>query len=165
MKKRIGIIIFVSAGFLFGCNNNQKNENQQVEQTPIEFRKDADVILIKAEGDTLRTLDIEVADDDYQRETGLMYRDKIGTDQGMLFVFPNEQERGFFMKNTLIPLDLVYFNGDSTAISIHTNAKPLDETTLPSNGPAQFVLEVNAGLLEEWQFEVGDRFSIRQDPN
>ena len=165
MNKKIGIIIFVSAGFLFGCNNKQKNENQQVQQTPIEFRKDAEIILIKAEGDTLRELNIEVADDDYQRETGLMYRDKMETDQGMLFVFPNEEERGFYMKNTLIPLDLVYFRADSTALSIHTHTQPRDETTLPSNGPAQFVLEVNAGLLERWEFEVGDKFSIRQDTN
>lgn len=161
MKKRIGIVILFSAGLLLGCNNKQKS--QSVKQATIEFRKDAEVILIKADGDTLRKLNIEIADNDYARETGLMYRDEMETDQGMLFVFPNEEERGFFMKNTLIPLDLVYFNRDSTAVSIHPNTKPLDETTLPSNGVAQFVLEVNGGMISQWGFEVGDHFTILQE--
>lgn len=154
-------ILGLAAGILLGCKE-EKKENQQVEEAVIEFRKDAEIYLIKATGDTLKHLSIEIADDDYERETGLMYRESIEPDQGMLFVFPNEEERGFFMKNTLIPLDLVYFNRDSTAITIHPDARPLDETTMPSDGPAQFVLEVNSGLLEQWKFEVGDRFSIKK---
>lgn len=154
-------ILGLAAGILLGCKE-EKKENQQVEQAAIEFRKDAEIYLIKATGDTLKNISIEIADDDYERETGLMYRESMEPEQGMLFVFPNEEERGFFMKNTLIPLDLVYFNRDSTAITIHPDARPLDETTMPSDGPAQFVLEVNSGLLEQWKFEVGDRFSIKK---
>lgn len=160
--RKIGTLFIFAAGVLLSCNNKEKREDQQVDQATIEFRKDTEIYLIKATGDTLANISIEIADDDYERETGLMYRESMETDQGMLFVFPNEEERGFFMKNTLIPLDLVYFNRDSTAISLHPDAQPMDETTMPSNGPAQFVLEVNAGLLEQWEFEVGDRFSLKQ---
>lgn len=161
MRKRIVVVMLVSAGMLLGCNN--KNKSQPVKQATIEFRKDAEIILIKANGDTLEKLNVEIADNDYARETGLMYRESMDANQGMLFVFPNEQERGFFMKNTLIPLDLVYFKADSTVVSIHNDAQPLSETTLPSKGFAQFVLEVNAGLIHQWGFEVGDRFSILEE--
>ena len=150
----------IAAGTLASCNNAPKTENKPVEQATIAFRTDGELLLLTSTGDTLKQIEIEIADDDYERETGLMYRQELGTDQGMLFVFPDEAERGFYMKNTHIPLDIAYFNADSIAISIHQNTTPLDDTTIPSNGAAKFVLEVNAGKLQEWQFGVGDKFSL-----
>lgn len=154
------LAVLLAAGTLAGCNNTSKQEKNPVEQATIEFRKDAELILLAATGDTIRRIEIEIADDDYERETGLMYREELGKDHGMLFIFPDEDERSFYMRNTLIPLDIVYFNADSSAISIHENATPYNETGIPSNGAAQFVLEVNAGKMKEWQFELGDKFSI-----
>ena len=60
------------------------------------------------------------------------------------------------MKNTKIPLDIIYIDEDKTIVSFQKNAKPFDETSLPSNAPAKYVLEVNAGLSDQWQLEVGD---------
>ena len=154
------LALVMAAGTLSGCNNTPKAEKKPVEQATIEFRKDAELMLLAATGDTIRKIEIEIADDDYERETGLMYREELGKDHGMLFIFPDEEERSFYMRNTLIPLDIVYFNADSSAISIHENTTPYDETGIPSNGAAQFVLEVNAGKLKEWQFELGDKISI-----
>ena len=75
----------------------------------------------------------------------------------MLFIFEEEAQRGFYMKNTLIQLDIIYLNKDGVIVSFAENAQPEDLTTLPSNIPAQYVLEINGGLSEEWVLEIGDR--------
>jgi uncharacterized membrane protein (UPF0127 family) len=75
----------------------------------------------------------------------------------MLFIFPNEAPRSFYMKNTRIPLDIIYISADSTIVSFQKNAKPFDETSLPSNAAAKFVLEINAGLADTWQLQIGDK--------
>ena len=75
----------------------------------------------------------------------------------MLFVFPNLQELSFYMKNTRFPLDLIFLDHNKTVVSFQENAQPLDESSLPSHAMAQFVLEVNAGLAQDWLLEVGDK--------
>jgi uncharacterized membrane protein (UPF0127 family) len=60
------------------------------------------------------------------------------------------------MKNTKIPLDIIYINADKKIVSIQKNAKPFDETSLPSEAPAKYVLEINAGLSDKWNLESGD---------
>ena len=66
----------------------------------------------------------------------------------MLFIFDDEKERYFYMKNTKIPLDIIYINSNKTIVSFQKSAKPFDESSLPSNAPAQYVLEINAGLVD-----------------
>jgi uncharacterized membrane protein (UPF0127 family) len=61
------------------------------------------------------------------------------------------------MKNTKIPLDIIYINADKKIVSIQKNAKPLDETSLPSEAPAKYVLEINAGLSDQWNLQSGDK--------
>ncbi len=77
--------------------------------------------------------------------------------RGMLFVFPTMRERSFYMRNTKFPLDLIYLDQNKYIVSFQENAKPFDESSLPSEVPAQYVLEVNAGLAEKWLLEIGDR--------
>ncbi|HBC03176.1 MAG TPA: hypothetical protein DC015_03020, partial [Aequorivita sp.] len=72
-------------------------------------------------------------------------------------VFNDMQRRSFYMKNTKIPLDIIYLNAEKEIVSIQKNAKPFDETSLPSEAASQYVLEVNAGLAEAWQLATGDR--------
>ena len=83
----------------------------------------------------------------------------MGIKQGMLFVFDDVSQRFFYMKNTKIPLDLIYLNENKSIVSFHENAQPFDESSLPSNFPAKYVLEINAGLIETWSLSVGDSIS------
>ena len=128
----------------------------------MEFKKEGELDLLN-EGAGIKTLDIEIADTPYERETGLMYRESMEDDQGMLFVFSNETERSFHMKNTYIPLDLIFYSSDSTVVSLFENAQPRDETSIPSNAPVPFVLEINAGKSEEWNIETGDKLRFSRD--
>ena len=155
MKKALTnlyLLLFLTA---LACNNANKSVSKSLD---IDFKKEGTLQLKKAESDSLiATLDIEIADDDYQTQTGLMYRNSIADSQAMLFIFPNEISRSFYMKNTRFALDIIYISGDSTIVSFQKNAKPFDETSLPSNLPAKYVLEVNAGLSDTWKLQIGDK--------
>lgn len=102
---------------------------------------------------------VDIADTPETRAQGLMFVEEMPQTAGMLFVFPDERLRTFWMRNTLISLDILYFDGTGTWVSARENAVPLDETTLPSDGPAQYVLEINAGLVE--RFGMGPGTEIR----
>ncbi|OMP30328.1 DUF192 domain-containing protein [Mangrovimonas sp. DI 80] len=138
-----------------------KNEPKVVKEIIVEFKKEGTLSLYKAASDSLvKTISIEIADDDYQTQTGLMYRNSMENNQGMLFIFPREEFHSFYMKNTRIPLDIIFIDKDKTIINIQKNAKPFDETSLPSTAPAQYVLEINGGLSDEWNLSAGDRIDF-----
>ena len=164
MKRNIltlaGLSLFLSLSFS-SCEDDKKEDI--IETDPISFAKEGEVYLIKASGDTLRKFDVELAETDYEHQTGLMYRESMENDQGMLFVYDNARVRSFYMKNTYIPLDIIYYGADSTLVSIQKNAIPRDETSLPSEGPTQYVLEINGGLSDQLGIEDGDRFSFSKD--
>ncbi len=151
---RIGIIV-VLLMFSTSCKDNAP---VTVKPTEITFQKEGELTLYKGTNDSLITkLDIEIAKSEYDIQTGLMYRNSMKENQGMLFVFKEVTQRSFYMKNTRIPLDLIFLDHNKTIVSFQENAKPLDETSLPSNAMAQFVLEINAGLSEKWGLDVGDK--------
>ncbi len=102
----------------------------------------------------------QVADDVDERAKGLMFVKSMPADQGMLFVWPEAEERVFWMKNTYIPLDLIYARA-GTVVSIVEGAKPHDETGLPSGAPADMVLEVNAGWVRSHGVQVGDAVTLK----
>jgi uncharacterized membrane protein (UPF0127 family) len=89
---------------------------------------------------------VEVADDPAERAQGLMFRDSMDPGSGMLFVYDAPREVGFWMKNTLIPLDLVFADAAGRVTRVHGMAQPLDETLIPGGSDVQFVLEINGGL-------------------
>ena len=112
----------------------------------------------------LQTFTVEIADSPMKQEYGLMCRKALGSDRGMLFVFPGQEPRAFWMRNTLIPLDIVYIGADGKVVSITRNARPLDETPLPSAGPAKFVLELAGGRAAQIGLLPGDRVLHRAMP-
>lgn len=100
---------------------------------------------------------VEVADDKAERAQGLMNRETLSKSAGMLFVYPNPQQVGFWMKNTLIPLDMIFLDKTGTVKKVHSNAKPHDETPIMGGSGILAVLEINGGLArkigisEGWQ--------------
>ena len=102
---------------------------------------------------------VEIADDDAERQRGLMEREPLADDRGMLFEFPDVAERGFWMRNTPSPLDIIYVDPHGRIVSIAKNATPYSEAVIPSNGPASGVLELRAGRADEIGAKPGDRIS------
>jgi hypothetical protein len=99
---------------------------------------------------------VEVADTDATRERGLMFRRSLGADRGMLFDFKTVQPVSFWMKNTYIPLDMVFIGPDGRIVSIARNATPMSESLISSNGPILEVLEVRGGRAAEIDAQPGD---------
>jgi len=98
---------------------------------------------------------VEVADDPGERSQGLMNRESMPRSVGMLFVYDQPQRVAFWMRNTLIPLDMIFLDETGTVVRVHENAIPLDETTIPGGDSIQYVLEINAGLSSRLGIDEG----------
>lgn len=108
---------------------------------------------------------VELADTPESITMGLMYRESMPDNVGMLFVFSDEAMRSFWMKNTLIPLDIIYLDADKKVVSIQHNARPCKNTisrcpSYPSEKPAMYVLEINSGLSKKMNIKTGDAAKI-----
>jgi uncharacterized membrane protein (UPF0127 family) len=102
-------------------------------------------------------LAVEVAADDTSRLRGLMYRKSLDANSGMLFDFYDNQFRDFWMKNTYLPLDMIFIRGDGTVSSVAPNATPLSERIISSQEPVRAVLELNAGRAAALDIRPGER--------
>jgi uncharacterized membrane protein (UPF0127 family) len=100
---------------------------------------------------------VEIADDEEERQKGLMYRTSLAPDAGMLFEWPEPAPRAFWMHNTYIPLDIIYIGVNGRIISIAAMAEPFNETPIPSQGAALGVLEIAGGRAAELGIEIGDQ--------
>ena len=107
---------------------------------------------------------VELAEDKGEREKGLMFRDSLDPDKGMLFTFEEEGEYPFWMKNTLIPLDIIWINENKEVVFISENTQPCKEKnycfSVNQNKKAKYVLEINAGLAKEIGLEIGDKMNL-----
>lgn len=143
-----------------------KKEEKTIAPLEIVFKKEGELKLFKTEGDSLiAAFDIEIADNEYETQRGLMDRKSMRDNQAMLFIFPDMRMRSFYMKSTLISLDIIYLDDNNTIVSIQENAKPLDETSLPSDAPAKYVLEINGGLSKQLNIVAGDKMQFSKTSN
>jgi uncharacterized membrane protein (UPF0127 family) len=120
----------------------------------IAFKKSSLVIVT---GGREIKFDVELALNDAERSRGLMFREKLGPYDGMLFDFYQEAPVSFWMKNTLIPLDMVFIAGDGTVKHVHANATPLSTDSISSQFPVRAVLEINGGSARLLGIKPGDK--------
>lgn len=129
----------------------------QQPKVPPAFKKEGELTFIRLpEGDSLR-IDIELAQSEQETNQGLMFRTEMGAREGMLFIFDGMEERSFWMKNTIIPLDIIFVDDRYEIVSIKANTKPFSQAPVRSEAPAQYVVEVNAGFSQQHGLSVGDR--------
>ena len=136
MKKLIFIIFLL---FLLGCNS----------QTSVCFEE--------------KCFNVEISDNDIERSVGLMYRTSLSENNGMLFIFESQGIYSFWMKNTFIPLDIIWVHENFKIVYIYENAQPCREScnSITPNKDAKYVLEINSGLAEKYKMKVGDRTEIK----
>lgn len=167
---RILALISISLLLMYGCDSNtgsssteRKDEGKSdVRPTGPQFKKEGELWLTKAEGDTIRQLDIEIADIESERTIGLMHRWSMPDTQGMLFIFEEEEPRSFWMHNTLIGLDIIYIKADGTIESIAKYCVPKSDKSIPSKGPAMYVLEVQEGFSDIYGLVPGDKITFQR---
>jgi len=129
--------------------------NPQVSLNPQDNHPEERVVL-KLQDKTLLSYNIETALTPEEHNKGLMGRDTLPPNFGMLFLFSGDEERRFWMRNTRIPLDIVFIKNDGSIHHIHHMAKPYDETFISSNGPVRAVLEVQGGEMKKYGVQIGD---------
>ena len=109
---------------------------------------------------------VEIADTPQLQQLGLMFRDELPTDSGMLFIHSDDRPRSFYMKNCRIPLDIIYFDKDLNLVNVHENVPPCRTSRCPtyrSDGPARYVLELNGGTFST--LDVGSDARLELDLN
>ncbi len=115
-------------------------------------------------GQTACSFNVEIAATEEEHERGLMFRESLPDNGGMLFLYNNDEVRYFWMKNTLIALDMIFISAKRRVVSVFHAARPMDGTTISSIYPARYVLEVNAGKAKQCNIKAGTkvRFLTKQ---
>jgi uncharacterized protein len=113
-------------------------------------------VIITTVGGRELPFQVEVADTPSKRELGLQYRRDLAVDRGMIFLFPAESEHSFWMKNTPIPLDMIFISRDRKIVGIVEQAVPFSTDSRSVPGASQFVLEINGGLSKRYGIKAGD---------
>lgn len=149
------VLLLTVAGFIGSSvrAGTQKLAGPPVPHSNVETEK---LVIVTAKGDK-RAFDVEIARKPEEQAYGLMNRTSMPKDHGMLFIFNGEAERSFWMKNTLIPLDMLFIRSDGVIHRIHGSAIPNDLTPIFSQGPAVAVLEINGGRAADLGIKAGDR--------
>lgn len=147
--KRIGLVLLMLMGVLAtALPGARADESIQFEKT--------DLVIATAAGDEHR-FTVEIAETTRQRSRGLMFRESLAPDQGMLFVYPGEQEIRMWMRNTLIPLDMLFVALDGTIVSIAADTVPLSEEIVSSGAAARGVIELAGGTARRLDIQPGDK--------
>jgi len=115
-----------------------------------------DTLLVET-GSSQYRFDVEIADDPTERAEGLMFREALADNAGMLFLYPKPQPVQFWMKNTPLSLDIAFVRDDGTIARIAENTTPMSEDLIPSGEPVVAVLEVKAGIMRQLGIVAGDR--------
>ncbi|HSF57230.1 MAG TPA: DUF192 domain-containing protein [Candidatus Binatia bacterium] len=118
-------------------------------------------VIIQTKENRELTFQVEVADTPAKRELGLQYRRDLAADRGMIFLFPSESHHSFWMKNTPIPLDMIFISSDRKIVGIVEQAVPFSTDSRSIPAASRFVLEINGGLARRHGIQVGDSISFQ----
>jgi uncharacterized membrane protein (UPF0127 family) len=157
------VAFFLLALLLAGCGSSGTGAtaSPRAESTGGAPGSELRTVTIDSSGDDEVKVQVEIADSPDELARGLMGRTTLGENRGMLFVFPDEELRSFWMKNTLIPISIAYMDSDGRIVDLQ-DMKPLDDDppNYVSTEPAKYALEVNQGFFKERGVKVGDRAEL-----
>lgn len=128
-----------------------------IQNCSAESNTGATAVFLDGKGRKLCTFKVELAVTQEEQSRGLMFRKELPAGSGMLFLNNEDEMRSFWMKNTYIPLDILFINGRYEVKHVHYGAKPLDETHISSRYPAQYILEINAGRAKKCKITPGTK--------
>jgi len=150
------VILFLVVALLgfFIVNNFITNEPKVEYYT---FTKEGELTFTDSLGTLKAKINLEIADNDYERQLGLMNRKEMKENEGMLFIFPIQGNQSFWMRNTLISLDMIFVNDKKQIVTIHKNTKILSDQSYPASQPAMYVVEVLSGFADKHNIQVGDK--------
>lgn len=161
LKTAGAVLLLILLGLFFLKDVFIQPGKKEVETTYYRFKKEGELILVDSLGNKKIGINIEIADTEYEQALGLMYRTSMAETEGMLFIFPAEEIRSFWMMNTLISLDMIFLDANKKIVTIHRNTITQSEQSYRSTKPAKYVLEVVAGFCDKYGIGVGDLMSYK----
>ncbi|MGK7370410.1 MAG: DUF192 domain-containing protein [Candidatus Halalkalibacterium sp. M3_1C_030] len=144
--------------FLAGCSNKEANNNVEPKGRTLEYT--SEVTFLDSEDEPITTIEVAVADDDEERNMGLMDVNDLPSDKGMLFIFENQQPLSFWMANTPLSLDIFFVNESGEIVRIHQNTQPFSDKNLISGEPAKYVIETNSGFSLSHDIQEGMKVAL-----
>lgn len=126
------------------------------------FQHDGTLTFLRGDSAVLATINIEIAETPQRRETGMMGRPTLDENNGMLFIFEQDQELAFWMMNTLVSLDMVFVNSKMEIVTIQAKATPFSTESYRASKPGMYVVEVNAGFCEQHGIQEGDKIRFER---
>ncbi|MCX6160019.1 MAG: DUF192 domain-containing protein [Ignavibacteriae bacterium] len=171
----ISAAVLIAAAYFIYTSMSDKKSNYTLNTDRLEklkdvaepqFKKQGELEFISAQKSStgnkiLGKIEIEIADKDSTRMQGLMYRKSMSEDKGMLFIFPISEPQSFWMKNTIISLDIIFVNEDKEIVKIHKNTVPYSKSSNSSFKKSMYVVEVVAGFTDKYKIAEGDRIDYK----
>lgn len=153
------VIVLFATGIIFSTMPiwNSKSSNGP------RFQKEGELQFIGSSGQTIQTIDIEIAENDLDRAQGLMWRKSMEPSQGMLFIMDSMEEQSFWMLNTYIPLDIIFADDSLKIVKIRAHTQPQSLDPVTSELPARYVVEVIAGFCEQHEIQEGDSIQFTRN--
>ena len=145
---------------LFGCKRAEPQKKEP--SSKIEFRQDGTLNISNPMGTVKATFSIEIVEKEEELMRGLKFRDQLGENQGMLFIFEFPDIYEFWMQDTYLPLDMLFIASDGTINYIYENTVPFSEERITPNFTHKFVLEVNAGTVKKYNIQTGDKVTWKR---
>jgi len=165
MPLRLALLLSIAltAILVTGCGDDGATDSERpAPERTIPFDEEGEMAFLQ-EGDTVVTAQIEIAETDSARERGMMQREGFPDEtSAMLFPFPQEEPRSFWMANTPVALDIFFVSADSQIVSIAKYTKPYSDDQIRSGDPAKYVVETPAGFADSYGLIAGDRVQWRR---
>lgn len=163
----IAVILIATAYFIFTDQQDEtvaKGDSGRFisQEEMIKFNKEGELTFRSSDGEFIKKIDIEIAENDHERADGLMMRFKLEDTQGMLFIFEYDTIQSFWMRNTFVPLDMIFVNKNNEIVTIHKNTEILSDQSYRSTSPALYVVEVHAGFTDKYNIKTGDKIVWRR---
>lgn len=130
---------------LSACSQDQEKSNSKNTNSGPSLNFEESVSFLSTDGDTVSTVEVALADEEAERNQGLMDVRDLPQSKGMLFIFEESKPRSFWMANTPLPLDIIFVNEEKEIVRIHHSTQPFSEKNFKSGEPAKYVIETNAG--------------------
>ena len=173
LLKRLGLglmllaligLILPSVGSWFPSESDSRQpKSAEIQSLEPQFTEEGVGAFVDQNGDTVASFRLELAETAAETAQGMMYRRSVPEGTGMLFIMAEERPQSFWMRNTYVPLDIIYLNADGAVVSIQANAQPMNDMPLPSEGPAKYVLEIAGGGSAQYGIKTGLKWLWKQN--
>ena len=159
----IGLILPSVGSWFPSESDSRQPKSAEIQSLEPQFTEEGVGAFVDQNGDTVASFRLELAETAAETAQGMMYRRSVPEGTGMLFIMAEERPQSFWMRNTYVPLDIIYLNADGAVVSIQANAQPMNDMPLPSEGPAKYVLEIAGGGSAQYGIKTGLKWLWKQN--